>query len=250
MVFAGKTDKGFVRRTNQDCFAALSLDEDAVLAVVCDGMGGANGGNVASTLAVKTFCEKIQSAWRKNMQPKSVYNLMKSAAAAANIAVFDKAKSDETLSGMGTTVVSAILCGGMAYIIHAGDSRAYKFNGREAVQITRDHSVVQAMVESGKISKSAARVHPRKNVITRALGVDENLDVEYCEVEIEEGEGILLCSDGLTNFVSDEQISGILKDAPLCDGPQKLVDLANKNGGGDNITAVVVLREKGEKGNG
>ena len=138
----------------------------------------------------------------------------------------------------------------MAYLIHAGDSRAYKFSKDGLVQITRDHSVVQAMVESGKLTKAAARVHPRKNVITRALGVDENLDVEYAEVEIDEGEGLLLCSDGLTNFVSDEQIAEIIEKTPLCDCPQSFVELANKNGGGDNITAVMVLNEKGEEQNG
>lgn len=248
--FAGKSDKGLVRRTNQDCFAVERLSDDAVFAVVCDGMGGANGGNVASELAVETFCEKVKGAWRSGMPQRSVYNLLKSSATAANITVFDKAKSDDALSGMGTTVVAATVCGGMAYIIHAGDSRAYKFGKDGLVQITRDHSVVQAMVESGKLTKEAARVHPRKNVITRALGVDENLNVEYAEVEIDEGEGLLLCSDGLTNFVSDEQIAEIIEKTPLCDCPQSFVELANKNGGGDNITAVMVLNEKGEEQNG
>ena len=205
-----------------------------------------NGGNIASNLAVKTLSDRITGNWRKKMEPKSIYNALMSAVSAANLTVFDKAAGDEQLSGMGTTVVAAVIFGDTAYVIHAGDSRAYKFSKSGLTQITRDHSIVQSMVESGRISQEEARVHPRKNVITKALGVDEYLDAEYNEIDLEDGEGLLLCSDGLTNYVADDAMLEILKGTKLSDCPEALIEAANKNGGGDNITAVICFKEKGE----
>lgn len=246
MILEGKTDTGLVRRSNQDAYTFCDLDGSAVFAAVCDGMGGANGGNVASNLAVKTLSDRITGNWRKKMEPKSIYNALMSAVSAANLTVFDKAAGDEQLSGMGTTVVAAVIFGDTAYVIHAGDSRAYKFSKSGLTQITRDHSIVQSMVESGRISQEEARVHPRKNVITKALGVDEYLDAEYNEIDLEDGEGLLLCSDGLTNYVADDAMLEILKGTKLSDCPEALIEAANKNGGGDNITAVICFKEKGE----
>ncbi len=208
-------------------------------------MGGANGGNIASASAVKTVSERISSTFRQGMGSNSICNLLKSSVAAANINVFDMSKSVESLSGMGTTIVATIISEGIAHIVHAGDSRAYKISSDGLFeQITKDHSIVQTLLESGQLSEEDVRIHPRKNVITRALGVDEILDLDYSEVDLDEGEGILICTVGLTNFVDKVTVFSVLKEHPLMECPEILVDLANENGGGDNITVVVLQKQK------
>lgn len=243
MKISGKTDIGRQRRTNQDSYATGELVGSVAWAVVCDGMGGANGGNIASATAVKTVSERISSSFRQGMGSNSICNLLKSSVAAANINVFDMSKSVEALSGMGTTIVATIISEGIAHIVHAGDSRAYLISkDGNFEQITRDHSIVQTLLESGQLSEEDARIHPRKNVITRALGVDEILDLDYSEVELSDGEGILICTDGLTNFVDKDDIIKTLKEHSLMECPEILVDMANENGGGDNITVVVIQK--------
>lgn len=243
MKISGKTDIGRQRRTNQDSYAAGELAGSVAWAVVCDGMGGANGGNIASATAVKTVSERISSTFRQGMGSNSICNLLKSSVAAANINVFDMSKSVESLSGMGTTIVATVISEGIAHIVHAGDSRAYLISKEgKFEQITRDHSIVQTLLESGQLSEEDARIHPRKNVITRALGVDEILDLDYSEVDLDDGEGILICTDGLTNFVDKDEIIKTLKEHSLMECPEILVDLANENGGGDNITVVVIQK--------
>lgn len=243
MKISGKTDIGMQRRSNQDSYATGELAGSVAWSVVCDGMGGANGGSIASATAVKTVSERLSSSYRQGMSSNSICNLLKSAVAAANINVFDMAKSVESLSGMGTTIVVTIISDDTAYIVHAGDSRAYYISpDGKFKQITRDHSIVQTMIENGQITEEEARIHPRKNVITRALGVDEMLDVDYNEVDLSEGDGILICTDGLTNFVEKEDITNILQNYPLTECPDRLIELANKNGGGDNITVVIMQK--------
>ena len=240
MFVSGYSDKGIVRNSNQDAFQINITDEDVSWAVVCDGMGGANSGDIASRLAADHFSAALKAGLRPNMTEHSIMNLLRSAVATANIRVFDKSKENTEFNGMGTTVVAVLVIGGTAYFIHAGDSRAYILSGGEFFQITRDHSIVQSMIEEGKLTVEEARVHPRKNVITRALGVDESVEPEFNVYDLNEGDMILLCTDGLTNFVDSEDIVNILKSSS--DSNQKaelLVQEANKNGGGDNITAVV-----------
>lgn len=236
----GSTDKGKSRNSNQDAFAFGTFEDGSVWAVVCDGMGGAKGGNVASRMAVDCLSASLKSRYRLNMSEPSYKNLLFSAVNAANIRVFDKAKEDSELNGMGTTVVAVLISKGIAYIAHAGDSRAYVFQNGELTQLTRDHSIVQNMVEDGKITKEEARVHPRKNVITRALGVDESVDVEFTVADIAAGSSLLLCTDGLTNYINNDELIGILSSASRESITQKLIESANNNGGGDNITAVVI----------
>ena len=243
MKFACKTHIGKVRRTNQDCYAVGELPGGVAWGVVCDGMGGANGGNIASRTAVKTVSEKIAASWRPGRGANSICNLLKSVVSAANINVFDMANAAEELAGMGTTIVLVLVVDGTAHIVHAGDSRAYFVKANKTlVQITRDHSIVQALVEQGKLTEQEAREHPRRNVITRALGVAETLDLDYNEVDLEKGEGLLLCTDGLTGYVEMEEIEQVLKSHPFVEGAEQLVDLANQKGGGDNITVVTILQ--------
>ncbi len=240
MKFACKTDIGRVRRTNQDSYAVGELPGGVVWAVVCDGMGGANGGNIASATAVKTVQEQIAAAYRPGMGAASIGNLLRSVTAAANMNVFDMASSVEALSGMGTTIVVALVAEGVAYFVHAGDSRAYHVSAGGLRQITRDHSIVQNLVEQGQLTEQEAREHPRRNVITRALGVAEQLEVEYNELPIEPGDSLLLCTDGLSAYVEAAEIERVMKNAPFAESAEQLVALANKNGGGDNITVVAI----------
>lgn len=240
MKFACKTDIGRVRRSNQDSYAVGELPGGVAWAVVCDGMGGVGGGNIASSTAVKTISEKIASSWRSGMGPNSICNMLKSVVAAANVNVFDMSQSVEALSGMGTTVVVALIADSVAYLVHAGDSRAYHYGANGLRQITRDHSIVQNLVETGQLTEREAREHPRRNVITRALGVAETLDVDYNEVELTPGDCILLCTDGLTSYADETDLRQVLDTAPFVEYPDRLVELANQAGGGDNITVVAI----------
>ena len=172
MKIVAKTDKGLVRENNQDAYAVGELPGEVAWAVVCDGMGGAAGGNIASALAVKVISEKITSAYNERMRDASIKNLLDSAIAAANIEVYDLAYSRSDLNGMGTTVVAVIVRDNIAYIAHAGDSRAYLVSKDDVKQITVDHSLVQNLVDRGEITPEEAERHPKKNLITRALGVD------------------------------------------------------------------------------
>ena len=212
MRIVAKTDTGLVRSMNQDAYAAGELPVGAAWAVVCDGMGGASGGDVASSLAVKTISEHITSGYRDGMGAKSVRNMLDCAISAANITIYDMSRSNESLRGMGTTVVAVIVAGGTAYISHAGDSRAYMLSeGGELRQLTRDHSMVQELLECGKLTPEEARTHPRKNVITRALGVADSIDADFSEEKMEPGDVLLICTDGLSNYISNDDIVEVTK---------------------------------------
>ena len=232
----GRTDKGRVRQNNQDAFVTGKLSDSVHFAVVCDGMGGANGGNVASSLAVKVITNRIVEGYRENMSLQSIHYMLESAIAAANVLVYDTAVSDPDLHGMGTTVVAVIVSGQNAVIAHIGDSRAYMI-AEDIRQLTRDHSVVWEMVEKGEITEEEARIHPNKNFITRALGVEEQVECEITDAEIPENGMLLVCTDGLTNMVENSEIARILKKLSPQDAVEKLIVSANMSGGSDNITA-------------
>lgn len=240
MKIASKTDTGRVRETNQDSYAAGELSAGVAWAVVCDGMGGANGGNIASATAVKIISEYIASSYREGMSSNSIKMMLESAVHSANMSIYDMSRTVESLSGMGTTVVVTLVSNSKAHIVHAGDSRAYKISGDEIIQITRDHSIVQSMVESGQLSEDEAKSHPRKNVITRALGVDENIEIEYNEVDLGSSDSLMLCTDGLTNYLDVEEIKQTIKNHSFYEYPEVLVNKANAKGGRDNITVVVI----------
>lgn len=240
MRIVAKTDIGKTRSNNQDSYAAGELPNSVAWAVVCDGMGGASGGNVASSKAVKIISERITSTYKDGMSYNSVKNMLTSAIAAANIEVFDESKADENLAGMGTTVVAAILTDRRVYVAHAGDSRAYILSKGKLTQITKDHSFVQEMIDTGRLTPDEAKDDPRKNIITRALGVDNELRVDFCEEFIDENDVVLICTDGLTNYVSDEDIVSLAFDGNFNDFAERLVSHANENGGGDNITVVTM----------
>ncbi len=233
-----ETDIGKKRQVNEDSCSVFCIDDRTCFAIVCDGMGGTNAGEVASSVAVETITERIKAGWREGITEESVRNLMLTSITAANINIFDRAESDISCSGMGTTVVACTVMRDRGVVAHAGDSRAYLCTDKLR-QITKDHSFVQELVDLGKITAKEALTHPNKNYITRALGVEENIDIDFNTFKFKKGAKLLLCSDGLTNFVSDNDIFTVLK-GPAEDPAKTLVAMANENGGGDNITAVVI----------
>lgn len=240
MKISAKTDVGMVRSNNQDSYSAGDLTSEVTWAVVCDGMGGANGGNVASETAVKVISDKLTSGYHIGMNDNSVKNLIVSAIEAANMTLFSMARNNEELSGMGTTVVLAVRNVDTLYLSNVGDSRIYIVSDSGITQVTTDHSVVQIMLDRGEISPEEAKDHPKKNVITRALGVDPDVRIDYSQEQLNENDIVLLCTDGLTNYVDDETILNICRIEDKYKIADKLVELANENGGGDNITVVTV----------
>ncbi|MGN0115013.1 MAG: Stp1/IreP family PP2C-type Ser/Thr phosphatase [Acutalibacteraceae bacterium] len=237
----GASDVGRRRSCNEDCFNIINLADGSICAVVCDGMGGANGGNIASTLARDTITAQISASYNEKMSDRSIKAMLESAVAAANITVFDKAVSDSTLSGMGTTAVVALIRSDTLYIVHVGDSRAYLINGTHdsIEQLTTDHSIVQMMVESGQITEAEARIHPKRNIITRAIGVSDSVTPDFNILRLNGGDKLLICSDGLTNFMQNKAITDIVSGNTPENAVKLLIDGANDAGGGDNITAVV-----------
>ena len=239
MKIASRSDIGRIRSSNQDSFSAGEI-RDAAWAIVCDGMGGANGGNIASGKAVKIISDCIAGAYHSDMSTNGISAMLESAIIAANLNIYDEAAENESLKGMGTTVVAAVVANERIVLAHAGDSRAYIYASGDLKQITRDHSMVQKMVERGEITPDEARNDPRKNVITRALGVAEDIEVEFGEIDFPEDSILILCTDGLTNYVDSGQMASIISSNAFEVCPQLLVDAANQGGGTDNITVVMI----------
>lgn len=236
------TNAGLVRKNNQDACNIGEYSDNACWAVVCDGMGGANAGDVASRTATETISKRLSESYRENMSTISVENLLITSIAAANLFVYDLSRENQTMEGMGTTVVAAVVIGDSVVIAHVGDSRAYILQNNELIRITKDHSYVQSLIDSGKISQDEAVYHPYKNIITRALGLEERVDIDCVVHDFAENSVLLLCSDGLTNYVSEDDIKAVLLGGGEDDKAKQLVTLANRNGGGDNITAVIIIR--------
>nr|MDD6335217.1 Stp1/IreP family PP2C-type Ser/Thr phosphatase [bacterium] len=232
---AAKTDIGCVRRSNQDTYY-LPEGGHLPLAIVADGMGGANAGDTASRVAVDYTVRALEQA--DALLPAE--QRIKKAMEWANACVFDMAQRDAELSGMGTTMTLLWTEGGMAYIGHIGDSRAYCLHKGACRQVTTDHTVVQAMVDQGLMTLEEARVHPQRNWLNRAMGVDSSVEVDVIEARLYPGDKWLLCSDGLTRHVSDAEIALVLgrPQAPeeIC---RQLVEMALERGGRDNITVLV-----------
>ncbi len=233
------TDKGKTREINQDY---IYSDDGPVgllpnLYIVADGMGGYNAGDFASRCCVESFVEQV----KKSQQP-TVISTMTEAIDVANATVLQHAKEKEELSGMGTTFVAATVFPDRAYVMNIGDSRLYLI-GNEMKQITVDHSYVEEMVRKGEIKRKDARIHPKKNVITRAVGVEAEVEADFYEIELTEDAGfLLLCTDGLTNMVEDEEICHVVmrhEGAPQ-DAVKELINRANECGGKDNISVIVI----------
>lgn len=239
MLVSAKTDVGKVRSENQDAYAVGHLT-DGVFGVVCDGMGGAAGGRIAGTTAAEVFSSAFTALYEQRDDETSLREIMEEAARRANAAVYDLSLLNPELHGMGTTLVACVIMDSSIQIVHAGDSRAYLLREGALSQITKDHSMVQMLVDDGYISEEQAQNHMYKNIITRALGTEEKVDVDFDMLDAQEADCILLCSDGLSNYVSHEKLVEILSDNDIDKAADLLVDTANENGGGDNITAVIL----------
>ena len=235
----GVTDRGAVRHQNQDAYAIRTLEDGRVIALVCDGMGGARAGNVASTLAVERFMEEFLKPGRDG----SAEERLGHAAAAANYSVYDRSVHDITCAGMGTTLVAALAGEQEAVILNEGDSRCYHINREGIILVTRDHSLVEDLVERGELTREQARTHPHKNLITRALGAEPVLMADCFRQKLAEGDCLLLCSDGLSNVVNEqERLYEVIHgdgDEECC---RRLLDIALSRGAPDNGTAVLVKR--------
>ena len=238
------TDVGVKRNMNQDFVYASDqpVGNLSNLYIVADGMGGHNAGDLASRYTVEVMVDYIEGASETRPIP-----LLEEAIEAANRKVLERAMEDKQLEGMGTTVVAATVQDDCLYVANVGDSRLYLLDGSSIEQITKDHSLVEEMVRSGQIGREEARNHPEKNVITRAVGVKSRLRIDFFDIALYEGDRFLLCSDGLTNMVEDEDIFEMVKDifemvkreTSLERAAHRLVVLANRNGGKDNISVVL-----------
>ncbi len=239
----GKTDVGQKRENNQDCFEGKILSAGALLCVVCDGMGGAAGGSLASTVARDAFFEHI-STNIENTEKNDICTLLDDALAFANTAVYEKAESDKELEGMGTTLCAVLACDGMLYCLSVGDSRIYVVKENSMSRLSHDHSFVQTLVDSGQISEEEARVHPNRNIILKAVGTEKSVKGDVFALDEEKVDKILICSDGLCGYVDDEETSKVLFESDSCESAAGvLVDKANEAGGFDNITVVVMEKE-------
>lgn len=240
MNIVGATDKGKIRSVNEDGFDYGIFDDGTAWAIVCDGMGGVRGGHIASRIVLDMVSEKIKKCYNKHMPSHCFENVFLSTITTANVIVHDRSFIDEDLKGMGTTIAAVIVKEGNACIAHVGDSRVYKISGDSIQQITKDHSLAQEMLDSGQLTKEEFDNYPKKNIITRALGVDENIDIDFDFTTIYDNEALVLCSDGLSGLIKDEDILRIYKENALDEVCQKYIEEANNNGGHDNITVVVL----------
>ncbi len=235
------TDPGCVRTQNQDAHTVAELDHNTLLCVVCDGMGGAKSGNVASSLALDVFTQEIKRTWTPLMDREKIDQMLRGAVKLANFTVFDQSQQFEEFLGMGTTLVAALIRGTEVTLVNVGDSRAYGVDRGGIRQLTKDHSLVQMMVERGDLTPERARTYPGKNLITRAIGTEPVVVGDIFHYTLARGDCVLLCSDGLSNMMDDQEIlfevvHGINKQF-CC---KRLLDIAKSRGAPDNVTSVLV----------
>ena len=243
----GITDTGLVRKENQDSYV-IDIVKDFQICAVCDGMGGTNGGQVASRIAVEYFHREVGNSLQSDMSAEQIAQAMTYAVSLAHAAIRKTAQEETEYEKMGTTLVGAVCRNDMAVICNIGDSRAYHITKLGIQQITRDHSVVENMVENGEITHIEARHHPNRNLITRALGPDMEAKADTFTVPWKAGEFLLLCTDGLVNTVSDQEILFEVIHSNEVDGClERLLEVAKSHGAPDNVTAVLIENDDGKE---
>ena len=236
-----RTDKGNVRENNEDYFYISNSLDEVQLYLLADGMGGYNAGEVASRMAVESAKDYIHKHFAKNKDSKEkLETLLKDAIEYANSVVYKKAQSKEDLRGMGTTLDVCLIYNSRIYIGHVGDSRVYRIRKEFMRRLTKDHSYVQTLVDDGTITKEEAYSHPKKNMLTKALGCVQTVEPDVYTKTFIKDDIILMCSDGLTNMIREENIYGIIKQDKE-NAIENLVKQANDNGGLDNITVVIIM---------
>ena len=242
MEYWGLSETGKVRSQNQDAYRIEELDRNTVLAAVCDGMGGAKSGNIASKLAIDVFTEEVLCSYKPSMTQEQIEQLLQNAVKLANFTVYDQARQFEDFAGMGTTLVAALITGKTATIVNVGDSRCYHITRSDIRRITVDHSLVQLMVDRGELTAEEARDYPGRNYITRAVGTEPTVESDLFAIRLDRGEALLLSTDGLHNEVDDQEIlfevvHGVNNDN-CC---RRLLDIADMRGSPDNVTCVLVM---------
>ena len=239
-IFA-KSDVGKAREMNQDYFFVSKPEDEIKLFVLADGMGGYNGGEVASSLATQTARGYILNNFNKIEHSKeSILKLIQNAVEYANMVVYEKSKQEKELEGMGTTIDVCLIYNNKVYIGHVGDSRVYRLRKEFFRKLTKDHSYVEQLLEDGTISKEEAYNHPKKNMLTKALGCTAFVEPDCLVKGFLKGDILLMSSDGLTNMIKDEEIYNIIKNSPE-NAAEELIEKANLNGGYDNITVIIIL---------
>ena len=238
----GLSDPGNVRQQNQDAFRIETFDRRSMLCVVCDGMGGAKSGNIASALAIDVFTQEVEDTRTSGMTDEQIGRMLKAGVKQANFSVYDQAMQFSDFEGMGTTLVAVYIEGNRAFVVNVGDSRAYLINNNGVGLITTDHSLVQFMIQRGELTPEEARRYPGKNLITRAIGTEPVVECDLFRLQVERGDCILLCTDGLSNLVDEQEmlfevVHGVNRQ--LC--CQRLLEIAKSRGAPDNVTSVLTL---------
>lgn len=242
MKFYSKTDIGLIRNENQDrvWVSSLGENEEAAVLVVCDGMGGENAGSCASQMTLDVMRERILNGFRVNGNRNFIRNLLITSVTAANSLVFDRSRAEPDKRGMGTTCVAAIVYDERAYIINVGDSRCYRIFGESMQQVTKDHTEIRRLIEMGEITEEESKTHPMRSRLTRAVGATRDITPDYFEIDLEAGNSLLLCSDGLHSYGDDSEIAGIIVNNPADQCCDLLIDYALANGGRDNTTVALL----------
>ncbi len=242
MEFWGLTDTGLVRSQNQDAYRMKQLDRNTLLAAVCDGMGGARSGNIASSLAIDVFVEEVIRSYKSTMTQEQLEQLLVGAVKLANFTVYDQSRKVEDFSGMGTTLVAVLLSGRNAAVVNVGDSRCYRINDSGIRCITTDHSLVQMMLEQGELTAEEAKTYPGKNYITRAIGTEPTVQCDLFPLRLERGDALLLCSDGLHGVLDDQEILyEVVHGGEHDNCCQRLLQVVTMRGAPDNVTGVLVV---------
>lgn len=232
----GETNIGNKRPNNQDTFRTSGDSDSLVWMAVCDGMGGVNGGDVASGTAADIIEEKMNGKLKPGLTGDEIKEAMLSAVAEGNSMVFSKAVDNPELKGMGTTAVLAVIKGDKLFAAHVGDSRAYLYSSGNIRQITEDHSYVQDLVNRGEITREQAKVHPHKNIITRSLGVHSIVEIDFSEFDVSEGDVLLICTDGLSDYATEDLLMEYIEKYHETEITGALIEYALECGGNDNIT--------------
>jgi len=238
--FAAGTDTGLIRDTNEDSYRIIpESSQNPCVAIIADGMGGHNCGEVASKMAVDYISDFIERKGSLLFSCPNVGEEIRKLVGEANTAVFEASLARPEASGMGTTLTMAVIVGSRVTVAHVGDSRLYMARSDTMRQMTQDHSYIEELIKNGTLTREEAERHPRKHVITRAIGSSKDLEVDILDFEIQKGDILLLCTDGLTNMICENEIYNIIKECEPQKACEKLIEAAKSKGGEDNITVIV-----------
>ncbi len=246
MNFTVESDVGLKRTINEDRVGFFTRPDQFKMAILADGMGGHNAGDVASEMAITEMQALFQQADAAQLtMPEQRKQWLRDAVSQINDEIYRYSQSHESCQGMGTTLIAALIYGGDCLISHVGDSRVYHFTDEEVTLVTRDHSYVNVLLETGQISEEEAQNHPQKNFILKALGTESSVQPDFYEVHVEEGSHVLICSDGLSNKLSTSEMAAIITlPMTLDEKGKKLVKLANDSGGEDNISLILMTMKE------